>query len=71
MHRQREKRLARLRFLLCDYSTQHAGTTHCDHHRARRLTGDTAGFQRDLVVTVLESFFHYIHLFSPNMTRPA
>ena len=71
MDREGEKRLSRSRFLLRYNSTQHAGAAHGHHDRTRRLSGNTTGFQRDFMVTVLESFLHYIHVFSPNMTRPA
>ena len=58
-------------FLFGNDGTQHAGAAHGYHDRACRLSRNTAGFQRDFLVTVLERFFHYIHVFSPNMTRPA
>ena len=71
MHGQRKERLSCLGFLFSDHGTQHAGAAHGYHDRACRLSRNTARLQRDFMVTVLEGFLHYIHLFSPNMTRPA
>ena len=52
------------------HSTQDRSVFDSDHHRATRLSGDTAGFQSDCLATILECFSYWIHFNSPflNMT---
>ena len=68
MHAQREKCLPGLCLWVGYHRTQNTRTAHRYQNRTGCLSRNTTCFQRDLMVTVLESFFHYIHLFSPNMT---
>ena len=68
MHAQGEKCLPGLCLWVCYHRTQNTRAAHGYQNRTACLSRNTTSFQRDLMITVLESFFHYIHLFSPNMT---
>jgi hypothetical protein len=61
MNRQWEKILSSAHFSRRDNRAQHTGVSHGDHNGTARLSCNTTRFQSDLVVTVLECFFNYIH----------
>jgi hypothetical protein len=61
INRQREERTTGVSLFTANHGNQNPCVTHRYHYGTAGLAGDLSRFQRDLMVTVLESLGQFIH----------